>query len=159
MSLQVVEVMVGVSGTYEYLPLKIPFRMTMGIEPLEMEDWVEIDVFYDEEMALRREILETRKEVAIVSRPEAADANWEVLEMLAEFLPQRFPSRFRREGSMLFDLTIGDTYDINDKSLDPLEVIARLIQVRPWPSQIQCQVPSDLAEEILNTQCKTGLEQ
>ncbi|KAG0555879.1 hypothetical protein KC19_11G010200 [Ceratodon purpureus] len=115
-------------GTYEYLPLKIPFRMTMGIEPLEMEDWVEIDVFYDEEMTLRREILETRKEVAIVSRPEAADANWEVLEMLAEFLPQRFPSRFRREGSMLFDLTIGDTYDINDKSLDPLEVIARLIQ-------------------------------
>lgn len=115
-------------GTFEYLPLKSPYRMTMGIEPLEMEDWIEIDVFYDEEMALRREILETRKEVAVVSRPEAAAANWEVLEMLAAFLPQRFPSRFRREGAMLFDLTTGDSYNINDRSLDALEVTSRLIQ-------------------------------
>lgn len=108
----------------------------MGIEPLEMEDWIEIDVFYDEEMALRREILETRKEVAVVSRPEAAAANWEVLEMLAAFLPQRFPSRFRREGAMLFDLTTGDSYNINDRSLDALEVTSRLIQVCPWRSEL-----------------------
>ena len=129
-SVQFTEVAVGVvSGTYEYLPLKVPYRMTMGIEPLEMDDWIEIDVFYDEEMALRREILETRKEVAIVSRPEAADANWEVLETLADFLPQRFPSRFRRDGALLLDLTFGDRYNIDDKSLDPLEVTSRLIQV------------------------------
>lgn len=100
----------------------------MGIEPLEMEDWIEIDVFYDEEMALRREILETRKEVAIRSRPEAAEANWEVLEMLTEFLPRRFPSRFRREEAVLLDLITGDSYDVNDRFLDPLEVTSRLIQ-------------------------------
>jgi len=110
--------------------------MTMGIEPLDMEDWVEIDVFYDEEMALRREILESRKEVAIVSRPEAEEANWEVLEMLAEFLPRRFPARFRREGALLYNLATSDSYNINDRSLDPLEVTSRLIQVRlPLPSE------------------------
>lgn len=103
--------------------------MTMGIEPLDMEDWIEIDVFYDEEMALRREILDTRKEVAIVSQPEAAEANWEILEMLAEFLPRRFPGRFRREGALLCNLTTGDSYNIHDRSLDPLDVTSRLIQV------------------------------
>lgn len=105
--------------------------MTMGLEPLEMEDWIEIDVFYEEEMALRREILETRKAVAIASYPEATEANWEVLDMLAAFLPVRFPTMFRRDGSMLHNLLTGESFNITDKSLDPLEVSSRLIQVRP----------------------------
>lgn len=121
------------SGTYEYLSLKIPYRMTMGIEPLDMEDWIEVDVFYDEEMALRREILESRKAVAIVSRPEAAEANWEVLEMLADFLPRRFPARFRREGSLLCNLTTEESFNISDQGLDPLDAISRLIQVHVLP--------------------------
>lgn len=100
----------------------------MGTESLNMKDWIEIDVFYDEEMALRREILQSRKEMSIVSRPEAAEANWEALELLADFLPVRFPGRFRRDGSMLWNLTTGERFNINDKSLNPLEVTARLIQ-------------------------------
>lgn len=106
----------------------------MGTEALNMKDWIEIDVFYDEEMALRREILQSRKEMAIVSTPEAAEANWEALELLAEFLPVRFPDRFRRDGGMLCNLTTGERFNLNDKSLNPLEVTSRLIQVRPWPS-------------------------
>lgn len=101
----------------------------MGTEPLNMKDWIEIDVFYDEEMVLRREILESRKEVAIVSRPEAAEANWEALELVAEFLPVRFPTRFRRDGGMLYNLTTGERFNVFDKSLDPLKVLPRLIQV------------------------------
>lgn len=96
-----------------------------------MKDWIEIDVFYDEEMALRREILQNRREMAIVSRPEAAEANWEALGLLVEFLPVRFPDRFRRDGGMLYNLTTGERFNINDKSLNPLEVISRLVQVRP----------------------------
>ena len=95
-----------------------------------MMDWIEIDIFYDEEMALRQEILESRKEVAIVSRPEAAEANWEALELVAEFLPVRFPSRFHRDGGVLHNLKTGERFNIHDKSLDPLQVLPRLIQVR-----------------------------
>jgi hypothetical protein len=29
---------------YKYLPLTVPFRMTMGTEPLNMQDWIEIDI-------------------------------------------------------------------------------------------------------------------
>lgn len=115
-------------GTFEYLPLTVPFRMTMGTEPLNMKDWIEIDVFYDEEMALRREILQNRKEMAIFSRPEAAEANWEALELLAEFLPMRFPDRFRQDGNTLCNLTTGERFNISDKSLNPLEVTSRLVQ-------------------------------
>ncbi|XP_024399282.1 uncharacterized protein [Physcomitrium patens] len=115
-------------GTFEYLPLTVPFRMRMGTEPLHMKDWIEIDIFYDEEMALRREILETRKEAAIITRPEAAEANWEALELLASFLPVRFPSRFFRDADLLCNLTTGERFNVGDKSLNPLEVMSRLIQ-------------------------------
>jgi len=103
--------------------------MMMGLEPLNMKNWIEIDVFYDEEMALRREILETRKSVAIASQAEATEANWEVLEMLAEFLPMQFPDRFAQSGNTLHNLSSGESFNILDRKLDPLEVAARLIQV------------------------------
>jgi len=115
-------------GTFEYLPLKVPYKMMMGLEPLNMKNWIEIDVFYDEEMALRREILETRKSVAIASQAEATEANWEVLEMLAEFLPMQFPDRFAQSGNTLHNLSSGESFNILDRKLDPLEVVARLIQ-------------------------------
>ncbi|CAK9204906.1 unnamed protein product [Sphagnum troendelagicum] len=115
-------------GTYEYLPLKVPYKMTMGVEPMHPKDWIEIDVFYEEEMALRREILATRKEVAIASFPEATEANWEVLELLADHLPKQFPTLFTRDGAVIHNLLTGEMFDIFNRSLDPLEISARLVQ-------------------------------
>jgi hypothetical protein len=104
--------------------------MTMGVEPMHPRDWIEIDVFYEEEMALRREILATRKEVAIASFPEATEANWEVLELLADHLPKQFPTLFTRDGAVIHNLLTGEMFDIFNRSLDPLEISARLVQVQ-----------------------------
>lgn len=109
--------------------------MTMGLEPMRPEDWIEIDIFYDEEMALRRDVLETRKEIAVATHsafPQAIEANWEVLELLVEFLPKRFPSRFAvaEGGTIIHNLSSGEVFDISDRSLDPLDVSSRLVQVR-----------------------------
>ncbi len=98
------------------------------------KDWIEIDVFYEEEMALRREILATRKEVAIASFPEATDANWEVLELLADHLPKQFPTLFTRDGAVIHNLLTGEMFDIFNRSLDPLEISARLVQVQQQSS-------------------------
>ena len=53
----------------------------------------------------------------------------EMLELLADFLPKRFPDRFSMEGSVLTNHSLGDSWDLADKSLDPLEVSAQLVQV------------------------------
>ncbi|CAM6093039.1 unnamed protein product [Calypogeia fissa] len=120
-------------GTFEYLPLKIPYKMVMGVEPLDPEDWIEIDIFYDEEVALRRDVLETRKEISVASHPaypQAVEANWEVLELLVEFLPKRFPSRFAVTGggNVIHNLSSGEVFDISDRSQDPLDISSRLVQ-------------------------------
>ena len=60
---------------------------------------------------------------------QADDANAEMLELLADFLPKRFPDRFTMEGTVLTNHELGDQWDLADKSLDPLEVSAQLVQV------------------------------
>ena len=52
-----------------------------------------------------------------------------MLELLADFLPKRFPDRFSMEGTVLTNHALGDSWDLADKSLDPLEVSAQLVQV------------------------------
>ncbi len=52
-----------------------------------------------------------------------------MLELLADFLPKRFPDRFSMEGTVLINHSLGDSWDLADKSLDPLEVSAQLVQV------------------------------
>jgi hypothetical protein len=67
---------------------------------------------------------------------QAEEANAEMLELLADFLPQRFPDLFTRDGDALINHATGDVWDLADKSLDPLEVSALLVQVHalscPW---------------------------
>ncbi len=60
---------------------------------------------------------------------QAEEANREMLELLADFLPKRFPDRFSMEGTVLINHSLGDSWDLADKSLDPLEVSAQLVQV------------------------------
>ena len=60
---------------------------------------------------------------------QAEEANREMLELLADFLPKRFPDRFSMEGTVLTNHSLGDSWDLADKSLDPLEVSAQLVQV------------------------------
>jgi hypothetical protein len=61
---------------------------------------------------------------------QAEAANAELLELLADFLPRRFPDRFTKDGSALINHATGDVWDLSDPSLDPLEVSSLLVQVR-----------------------------
>lgn len=52
-----------------------------------------------------------------------------MLELLADFLPKRFPDRFTKDGNVLINHSTGDVWNLADPSLDPLEVSALLVQV------------------------------
>lgn len=83
------------AGTFEYLPFKTPYKMVMGLEPSSERQWIEMDMFYEEEMAIRSSILATRKDAVIARLPseEVRAAEEELLEMLVDYLPTRFPGR------------------------------------------------------------------
>lgn len=118
---------------YNYVPFTAPsyqsrYKMTMGLTPMDPKEWVEIDEYYEEEMALRRQLIKENREVVIASSPGAEAANREMLELLAEFLPQRYPDRFSRINSLLINHSTQEEWDLNDPNLDPLEVSALLVQ-------------------------------
>ena len=71
----------------------MPYKMIMGLEPSTEREWIEMDIFYEEEMAIRSSILATRKDAVIARLPseEVRAAEEELLEMLVDYLPTRFP--------------------------------------------------------------------
>lgn len=60
---------------------------------------------------------------------QADAANREMLQLLADFLPGRFPQLFHRSGSHLTNLVTDMTWDLDDPKLDHLDVCGRLVQV------------------------------
>lgn len=43
--------------------------MTMGLEPMDPHDWMEVDSLYQEEMELRQEILKDKRHLVIACQP------------------------------------------------------------------------------------------
>ncbi len=66
---------------------------------------------------------------------QSYEADWEMLELLAGYLPQRFPDRFSLEGSVLTNHSTGDVWDLSDRSQDAMEISALLVQARTSPSR------------------------
>ena len=59
---------------------------------------------------------------------QSYEADWELLELLAGYLPQRFPNRFTLQGSLLTNHSTGDAWDLSDRSQDAMEISALLVQ-------------------------------
>src|SRR3954465_14716749 len=93
----------------DYLPFADgPYRMTMGLMALKPADWIEIGSRYAEEIALRKSLLESRRDEVLAALPGSEAACREVLDQLAGFLPERFPDRFERDGTGLVNRVSGD---------------------------------------------------
>jgi hypothetical protein len=102
--------------------------MTMGLMALKPADWIEIDSRYAEEIALRKSLLEDRRDEVLAALPGAEAACREVLEQLAGFLPERFPDRFERAGVELLNRVNGDWWTVEGQIGDPLGIAGCLVQ-------------------------------
>jgi hypothetical protein len=113
----------------EYFPFKnAPFRMAMGLNELDLRDWIQIDEHFADELALKERLLAERHAQVFRAAPETETASREVLELLTAHLLTHFPHWFRRDGSAFTLLLTGKTYDLNDARLHPLDLAARLVQ-------------------------------
>jgi hypothetical protein len=70
-----------------------PFRLRMGLKPLDPETWIELDDRFAAEMALKDELHRDHHDDVVVALPGSEDACAEVLEELVSWLAARSPSR------------------------------------------------------------------
>lgn len=90
------------------------FRWRLGVRPLDIADWIEIDEHHDDEIAAKARIMATNAATAFVALDDAEPECAEVADAIAAHLRTRFPDRFA-------ELEL-------DTTLHPLDAIARHVQ-------------------------------
>jgi hypothetical protein len=78
--------------SFPYLPLDAKgWRLAMGLRPLDLSTWFEIDGRYDEEMALKATLLKDSYDVVVATNPEGDEASRELLAEVRGFLRTYHP--------------------------------------------------------------------
>ncbi len=113
----------------DYAPFEAgPFRLSMGLMPLDLKDWIEPDVRCTVELEEKERLLTERHAEVFAALPEAHLGSAETLALLVEHLPSRFPELYKRSGGRLDNLATGQQWQIHNTPLHPLDLAGRLIQ-------------------------------
>ena len=113
----------------DYVPFRAgPFRLLAGLQPLDLQDWIEIDGQFASELAEKERLLRERHHEVFAVFPEALASSMEVLELLAAHLPMRFPTLYRDEGDLLCNLVTQQRWSLSQQVLHPLDLAGRLVQ-------------------------------
>ena len=113
----------------DYAPFKAGlFRLSMGLMPLDLKDWIEPDTQCAAELKEKERLLTERHAEVFAALPEADPGSAETLALLVEHLPSRFPELYKRNGDRLDNLATGQQWRIHNTPLHPLDLAGRLIQ-------------------------------
>lgn len=111
-----------------YLPFEPgPYRPQMGLMALKPDAWIELDDKLGETLLLKRRLLAERHGDVFAALPGTEDAGAELLALLAEHLPRRFPTQYPRMGATIAVAATGELIGIGAPGVHPLETAARLV--------------------------------
>ncbi|KAL2754203.1 hypothetical protein ACRALDRAFT_2124959, partial [Sodiomyces alcalophilus JCM 7366] len=103
----------------------------MGLRAIHHDDWIELDSQFPKFHAEKARRIIDRGEKCTMTAPEAYPAAVELLEELARYLPDRYPTLFRRtETGLLVNLWSGESFDVTTRPLreGPITICTRLVQ-------------------------------
>lgn len=109
----------------------------MGLRTMDWNDWIELDNQYLKFHQDKSARIASRgdKCCRTDSDPKVIDGAVELLEELSCYLPERYPSMFRRTSVGIDNLVTGESLDIRPDQLtmngareDPMQLCARLVQ-------------------------------
>ncbi|KAI1440846.1 mannosyl transferase [Annulohypoxylon stygium] len=106
------------------------YNVTMGLRTMKHQDWIELDNHYPRYHADKARRIKERGHKCCRTHPEAYPAAIELLEELVEYLPERYPTMFKRTAIGIDNLWSGESFDITQRPLpeDPMQICARLVQ-------------------------------
>lgn len=96
----------------------------IGLKPLDPAEWIDVDDQLTTFLAEKERLIATECGEMFVAEDGTEPAQAEVLRLLAEHLPRRFPTAYRRDGEAI-EVT-GRRIDLRDDP--PLLTAARLVQ-------------------------------
>ena len=119
--------------TLEDPPIYLPFLAkakppAMGLKPLSVSEWIQIDKEFAPQLKRKEELLASRYEDVFVSLPDSQPAQQEVLELTCEHLLQHFSTIYQLQGSSIYNTKTNQSWNFSDFEPNPLDLAARLIQ-------------------------------
>ncbi len=112
-----------------YLPFADgKWRMNMGLKALNLQQWIEIDEHFADELALKDKLLKNYYSDVFASLPESQPSQQEVLDLLLNHLLEQFPLHYRRQGITIENLITKQAWNIADFEAVPLDLAGRLVQ-------------------------------
>jgi Haem-dependent oxidative N-demethylase, alpha subunit-like len=100
----------------------------MGLQPLPLEQWIEIDEAFAAQLATKQVLLNARHGDVFQALPEAKLASQETLRLVLQHLRQHHSDRFEFEDAQLRNVLTGERWDIEHSRLHPLDQAGRLVQ-------------------------------
>ncbi|KAF3024118.1 hypothetical protein E8E14_004497 [Neopestalotiopsis sp. 37M] len=106
------------------------YNVNMGLRSTPYEDWIQLDNHYPKYHHDKAERIKERGSKCCATAPEAYPAAIELLEELVNYLPNRYPSLYRRTNVGIQNLWSGESFDITERPLkeDPMCMAGRLVQ-------------------------------
>ena len=104
------------------------YRLALGLTPLDLHDWIEPDARMAIELAEKERLLCERPDDVFIVLPEAANSSAEVLDLLISYLPERFPTLYRRVGDQIENRVTRQRWHVTQHGLHPLDLAGRLVQ-------------------------------
>ena len=97
---------------------------------MHWDEWIELDNDYMKFHDLKAQRIRERGPKCSRTFPEAFDAACELLEELCDYLPQRYPSLYRKTDLGMDNIVTGETFNITERPLkeDPMQIAARFVQ-------------------------------
>ena len=103
------------------------WRLTMGLLSLDLNDWIQLDDDYQDQLAEKERLRAERHGEVFAALPGSLSGQTEVLRLLADHLPNRFPGRFERGGGDLVTPD-GRRIPLGEDDEAPLDRAGRLVQ-------------------------------
>lgn len=115
------------------LPIHTPYDgssklFQIGLKQLDLRNWIEIDETFDFQLAEKRRIYAEHGGDVFVAEEGTEDAQAEVLALLTEHLPARFPERYRRDGERLTVVGQAELDELGARDIPPLKKASLLVQ-------------------------------
>jgi dimethylamine monooxygenase subunit A len=110
-----------------YLPfLDAPEVLNMGLKALDPRDWIEVDGQFAAQLAERRRLLREQRDEVVAALPGSEAGQREVVGLLLDHLPARFPEIYRRTDGAIENLPTGERFRID--GFERIELAGRLVQ-------------------------------
>jgi hypothetical protein len=101
---------------------------TIALQPLNLDEWIEVDDRLAEYLGEKDTRLCGSPGDVLMAEADTLAAQREVLDLLLDYLPRRFPEHYRCEHGGIEVLSLGVSYVIGDFAYCPLELASRLVQ-------------------------------